>query len=56
MKAPEMDYGDKNGNNGEVSREKNDLNKEEKQTKLHIPPSPWKKFHLGQQHIELLKI
>jgi hypothetical protein len=46
VKALGIGYGDNNGNNREVSREKNDLNKEEKQTKLPIPP--WKKNMLDR--------
>jgi hypothetical protein len=46
VKALGIGYGDSNGSNGDVSRQKNDLNKEEKQTKLPIPP--WKKNMLDR--------
>lgn len=39
VKGLEIAYEDKNGSIGEISRGKNDLNKEEKQTKLPIPSS-----------------
>jgi hypothetical protein len=39
VKAPDTGHEDSNGNNDEVSREKNGQNKVEKQTKLPIAPS-----------------
>lgn len=48
VKALGIGYGDNNGNDGEVSREKNDLINEEKQTKLPIPSSQPSRLHTTQ--------
>jgi hypothetical protein len=45
VKAPQVGYEDGNGDSDGISREKDGLNKEEKQIKLPIPPSQPSRLH-----------